>query len=84
MGLPCDLTLPHSLARSAAELKMTLANSLMYYLPAAESRVKENPLRSLEKLLMGGWVAGRVPRALGEMNQEESRACEALRWKNHL
>ena len=35
---------------------MTLANGLMYYLPGAESRVKENPLRSLEKRLMGGWV----------------------------
>ena len=28
----------------------------MYYLPGAESRVKENLLGSLEKLLIGGWV----------------------------
>lgn len=92
MGLPCDLTLPRSLARSAAEIKMTLANSLMYHLPAAESGVKGNPLRSPEKLPMGGWVAGqeggrvagRVPRVLGEMSQEESRACAAPRWKNRL
>ena len=33
-----------------------MANGLMYYLPGAESRVKENLLTSLEKLLIGGWV----------------------------
>ena len=33
-----------------------MANGLMYYLPGAESRVKENLLTSLEKQLIGGWV----------------------------
>lgn len=73
---------------------MTLANSLVYYLPSAENRVKENPLRSLERCWgwgsggrtgqEGGGMAGNFPRVLGKMDEgQESHICDARLWKNH-
>lgn len=64
--------LPPSLTCSALELKITLANSLMYYLSSAENRVKENPLRSSESC----W--GRRGEDRGECGQggrKDSRKC---------